>query len=85
MGAHESYGAAACFNYHSPTCGADIREHTGGRLRHVFDCVTDAATMEMCYQAMGRSKEGGGSYIAVDPISTAVQYTRRDIHSCPLP
>ncbi|KAI0966400.1 alcohol dehydrogenase GroES-like domain-containing protein [Xylaria arbuscula] len=72
----QSFGAAACFDYHSPSCGADIRAWTDGRLAYVFDCVTDAATMEMCYQAIGFT---GGKYVAIDPISTAVQYSRRDV------
>ncbi|KAL2830284.1 GroES-like protein [Aspergillus cavernicola] len=72
----EFYGAAACFDYHSPACGADIRVHTADSLRYVLDCVTDAATMKMCYGAMGSS---GGSYIALETIATTVKYTRRDV------
>ncbi|KAI1126497.1 GroES-like protein [Nemania abortiva] len=72
----KSYGAVACFDYHSPSCGADIRAWTDGHLAHVFDCVTDAATMKLCYDAIGSA---GGMYVAIDPISTSVQYTRRDV------
>ncbi|TVY37673.1 Trans-enoyl reductase, partial [Lachnellula subtilissima] len=74
----ESYGAATCFDYHSPSCGADIRGHTDNSLRHVLDCVTDTDTMKMCYEAVGSS---GGNYIALEMISTTVKYTRRDIHA----
>lgn len=74
----ESYGAAACFDYHSPTCGADIREYTGDGLKSVFDCVSDASTMRMCYEAIGSS---GGSYVAVEAITPVVKYTRRDIYA----
>ncbi|KAI1173368.1 GroES-like protein [Nemania sp. FL0916] len=74
----ESYGAAACFDYHSAACGADIRVHTDNSLRYVLDCVTDAATMKMCYEAIGSS---GGSYIALETIATTVKYTRRDVHA----
>jgi aspyridone synthetase trans-acting enoyl reductase len=74
----ESFGATACFDYHSNTCGADIREHTGNTLIHVLDCVTDVATMKMCYEAIGSF---GGKYIALEPTSTAVKYTRRDVRS----
>ncbi|KAH6705307.1 chaperonin 10-like protein [Leptodontidium sp. MPI-SDFR-AT-0119] len=73
-----SYGAAACFDYHSPACAADIRVHTDNRLNYVLDCVTDAATMKMCYGAIGAS---GGSYIALETIATAVKYTRRDVRA----
>lgn len=34
--------------------------------------------MEMCYEAIGSA---GGMYVAIDPISTAVQYTRRDVQA----
>ncbi|KAL5333232.1 GroES-like protein, partial [Aspergillus crustosus] len=74
----ESYGAAACFDYHSPACGADIRVHTGDSMRYVLDCVTDATTMKMCYAAIGSS---GGSYIALETIATTVKYTRRDVRA----
>ncbi|KAK0612276.1 chaperonin 10-like protein [Bombardia bombarda] len=74
----ESYGAAACFDYHSPACGADIRVHTDNRLRYVLDCVTDAATMKMCYGAIGSL---GGSYVALETLATTVKYTRRDVRA----
>lgn len=74
----ESYGAAACFDYHSPVCGADIRVHTDNKLKYVVDCVTDATTMKMCYEAVSSS---GGRYIALDTVATNVKYTRRDIRA----
>ncbi|CAG8959746.1 hypothetical protein HYFRA_00001652 [Hymenoscyphus fraxineus] len=51
----KSYGAAACFDYHSSACSADIRVYTDNQLRYILDCVTDAATMKMCYGAIGAS------------------------------
>ncbi|KAI0185484.1 chaperonin 10-like protein [Xylaria flabelliformis] len=74
----ESYGAAACFDYHSPACGADIRVYTDNSLRYVLDCVTDATTMKSCYEAIGSS---GGSYIALETVATTVKYTRRDVRA----
>jgi aspyridone synthetase trans-acting enoyl reductase len=74
----ESYGATACFDYHSPACGADIRAYTDDNLKYILDCVTDTATMEMCYKSMGTP---GGRYIALENIATIVKYTRRDIHA----
>ncbi|MCJ1287779.1 hypothetical protein MMC26_007131 [Xylographa opegraphella] len=74
----ESYGATACFDYHSSACGADIRVHTDSSLRYVLDCVADAGTMKMCYEAIGSS---GGSYIALETIATTVKYTRRDVRA----
>lgn len=52
--------------------------HTDNSLRYVLDCVTDAATMKMCYEAIGSS---GGSYIALETIATTVKYTRRDVYA----
>jgi aspyridone synthetase trans-acting enoyl reductase len=74
----ESYGAAACFDYRSPDCGADIREYTSNSLAFVFDCVTDVATMRMCYEAIGSS---GGKYVALETITPLVKYTRRDVRA----
>ncbi|EOA86427.1 uncharacterized protein SETTUDRAFT_110023 [Exserohilum turcica Et28A] len=71
-----SYGAAACFDYHSASCGADIRSHTSNSLLYVFDCVTDTETMRMCYSALGSS---GGKYIAIEALDCAIKYTRRDV------
>ncbi|OKO94314.1 Enoyl reductase LovC [Penicillium subrubescens] len=74
----ESYGAAACFDYRSSTCGADIREYTANNLASVFDCVTDAPTMRMCYEAIGSS---GGTYVALEAPTQVVKYTRRDVRA----
>ncbi|KAI0097581.1 GroES-like protein [Nemania sp. FL0031] len=75
----KSYGAVACFDYHSPVCGADIRVHTDNNLKYVLDCVTDATTMKMCYEAIGASS--GGNYVALETLATAVKYTRRDVRA----
>ncbi|KUI71861.1 Enoyl reductase LovC [Cytospora mali] len=69
-------GAVATFDYLSPTCAADIRRFTEGRLARVLDCVTSAESMAMCYAAIGSS---GGRYIALDPVSTHGKYLRRDV------
>lgn len=39
--------------------------------------------MEMCYEAIGTSLADGGpaAYVAIDPLSTRVQYTRRDVRA----
>jgi aspyridone synthetase trans-acting enoyl reductase len=74
----ESYGAAACFDYNSATCGADIREYTANSLTSVFDCVTDAPTMRMCYEAIGSS---GGKYVALESITSISKYARRDVRA----
>jgi aspyridone synthetase trans-acting enoyl reductase len=43
-----------------------------------MDCVTNSETMKMCYEAIGSS---GGSYISLEPTTTQVKYTRRDIRA----
>lgn len=48
------YGADDCVDYHSPTCGPDIRAMTGNALDYALDCVTNEGTMKICYQALGR-------------------------------
>ncbi len=74
----EKYGAATCFDYHSAACGPDIRVHTDNSLRYVLDCVTDVATMKMCYEAIGSA---GGRYFALEKTATTVKYTRRDVRA----
>jgi NADPH:quinone reductase-like Zn-dependent oxidoreductase len=72
-----SFGADAVFDYHSPTCAADIRAHTRNSLRLVLDCIATPDTMKLCYAAMGRS---GGRYAALDPFSADVAATRAVVH-----
>ncbi|KAL4860419.1 hypothetical protein BDV12DRAFT_191716 [Aspergillus spectabilis] len=59
----KSYGVDAVFDYHSPTCGEEIRQHTKGNLEIVLDPMVEATTQRLCYQAIGR---GGGRYIALE-------------------
>ncbi|KAI9691867.1 MAG: putative secondary metabolism biosynthetic enzyme [Bathelium mastoideum] len=42
-------GASACFDYRSPTCGADVRSYTRNTLRCAFDCISTAESMKICY------------------------------------
>ncbi|PWY83905.1 GroES-like protein [Aspergillus sclerotioniger CBS 115572] len=71
-----SLGAEEAFDYQSATCATEIRNYTNNTLEHVLDCVTEAASMTLCYEAIGSA---GGHYIALDPFPTHIQYTRRDI------
>ncbi|KAI0450032.1 GroES-like protein [Xylaria acuta] len=72
----KSRGAAETFDYHSPSCGTEIRSRTNNSLAFALDCVTTPSTMKMCYEAIGSS---GGKYIALDTFPPAIQYTRRDV------
>ncbi|OAA53530.1 DmbC [Cordyceps fumosorosea ARSEF 2679] len=60
-----SLGAAATFDYASATCGRDVREHTHDSLALAIDCISDSASMSICYEAIGG---GGGRYVALDPF-----------------
>ncbi|KAH7235500.1 chaperonin 10-like protein, partial [Fusarium tricinctum] len=68
-------GAKAWFNYKSPTCGADIREHTDDSLAYALDCITDTSSMAICYEALGSS---GGRYVALDAFPVR-GHTRRSV------
>ncbi|KAE8383480.1 hypothetical protein BDV26DRAFT_251815 [Aspergillus bertholletiae] len=68
-------GAEEAFDYHSPTCGDDIRRYTSDTLAYTFDCITDLGSMRICYTAMGRA---GGQYMGLDPIPLR-GHTRRNI------
>ena len=68
-------GAAATFDYHSPTCGAEIREYTSNTLTFALDCITDSASMATCYEAIGSA---GGRYVGLDPLPLR-RHTRRSV------
>lgn len=67
------YGADVAFDYHSPTCAADIRAYTKDRLRYVIDPFGEAATISLCYEAIGRA---GGIYCALEQYNESL-CTRR--------
>lgn len=56
----KSLGADEAFDHADPACADRIREFTGGRLRHAWDCIASAETARVCAAAM--SAEGGGKY-----------------------
>jgi aspyridone synthetase trans-acting enoyl reductase len=68
-------GAAATFDYRSPTCGADVREYTVDTLALALDCITYATSIGICYEALGSS---GGRYLALDPFPLRC-HTRRSV------
>ncbi|KAJ5740976.1 hypothetical protein N7493_000848 [Penicillium malachiteum] len=67
------FGAEKVFDYHSADCGSDIRTYTRGNLAYALDCVSQADTTELCYQAIGRA---GGRYVSLEPFRTAITQTR---------
>ena len=68
-------GATATFDYHSPSCGAEIRELTGDTLTLALDCITDTTSMAICYEALGTA---GGRYVALDSFPLR-GHTRRSV------
>ena len=71
----QSLGAIACFDYHSATVSKDIRDFTKNRLSKALDCITDSASMSICYDVLGKH---GGKYVGLDqfPIRS---HNRRDV------
>ncbi|CAD0111491.1 unnamed protein product, partial [Aureobasidium uvarum] len=75
FGRLKDLGAVATFDYHSPTCGADIREFTNDNLAFALDCHSDSGSMAICYEAIGSQ---GGQYMALNPFPLRV-HRRRSI------
>jgi len=63
------------FDYKSPTCADDIAEYTSHELVYALDCISERASMELCYEALGRK---GGKYIALNPFPLET-HTRRSV------
>jgi len=74
FGLVESYGAEKAFDYHSPTCGEDIRAYTGNTLEYALDIITEAKTIRHCYAAIGR---GGGRYCGFELLPDDLIATMR--------
>lgn len=70
----ETYGTERAFDYHSPTCGEDIREYTDNSLEYVLDVITEARTIRHCYSAIGR---GGGRYCGFELLPDDLIATMR--------
>ncbi|TGO45660.1 hypothetical protein BCON_0375g00080 [Botryotinia convoluta] len=69
-------GALKCFDYHSQGCGAMIKQYTHNRLEYALDCITTAASMRLCYEAIGAT---GGKYVSLDPFNARVERSRADV------
>ncbi|KAL4994331.1 GroES-like protein [Aspergillus recurvatus] len=71
----KSLGATAAFDYHSPTCGRQIRDFSSSNICYALDCITDTRSMAVCYEAIGPS---GGRYLSLDPFPIR-GHTRRSV------
>lgn len=53
----KSLGADAAFDYSDKDCAKKIREATGDSLTHVFDCISEGQSPQICAEAI--SSKGG--------------------------
>ncbi|KAI0376192.1 GroES-like protein [Hypomontagnella monticulosa] len=72
------FGAEKVFDYHSPTCAADIRTYTHNTLAYALDCVSLAETTQLCYGAIGRA---GGRYVSLEPFREAITSARPTVEA----
>ncbi len=71
----KNYGADAVFDYHSPTCVADIKAYTKNKLKRVIDPFGEIATTALCNEVIGRA---GGIYCSLEQYQTQL-CTRRAV------
>ncbi|KAI0894507.1 zinc-binding dehydrogenase [Annulohypoxylon nitens] len=58
-------GASAVFDYSIPDVAARIKLHTGGRLKYALDCISNADSVLVCYEAIQRP---GGRYVSLEYV-----------------
>ena len=63
----KALGAEEAFDYKDPECGSKIREYTKDNLTHVFDCISEGKSPQICCDAVS-TKGGKISYLL--PIDT---------------
>jgi NADPH:quinone reductase-like Zn-dependent oxidoreductase len=61
----KSRGAVDAIDYAHADAGDQIKQRTGGKLRHAYDCITDTASTTHCYAAIGRT---GGRYASLELV-----------------
>lgn len=76
----KSRGASGTFDRNVPAgeLSAAIKAHTGGRLRHVLDCIGSPESAAICYSAMSRV---GGRYTSLERVPSAVLEKRRAVRA----
>ena len=73
-----SRGAGAVFDYADPDTPAAIKKYTGGQLKHVLDCISDAQSVEACFGALARV---GGRYVSLELVPDEMLAKRRAVRS----
>ena len=71
-----SFGATAVFDFTRPDTAAEIKAHTGGRLKHVLDCISDTQSVECCYASIARV---GGRYTSLELVPDELLAKRRAV------
>ncbi|KAF1994670.1 GroES-like protein [Amniculicola lignicola CBS 123094] len=69
-------GASAVFDYVDPDTPAAIKQHTGGRLKYVLDCISDAHSVDVCFAAIART---GGRYASLELVPDDLLARRRAV------
>ena len=64
-----SLGAAAVYDYRSPSVSADIKAATGGKLKVAWDCVASEETGRAAAEALA---DEGGAYASLLPVPDEV-------------
>ncbi|ATZ56026.1 hypothetical protein BCIN_12g05640 [Botrytis cinerea B05.10] len=77
----KSLGADAVFDYHSPTCGADIRAYTNSSLHYIYDCICSESTFAICAAAFPEkgSFTGELKLIGVLPVDTFARKNEENV------
>ncbi|KAJ5110597.1 GroES-like protein [Penicillium argentinense] len=70
-------GAEVAFDYHSDTCGKDIRAYTQDDLGYALDCISSTSSMGICYDAL--RSQPGAQYVSLDPFPDRVQRLRPEV------
>lgn len=69
-------GAAATFDYKSPSCGSEIRNFTDGKLGYVLDCIGETSSATISYGAIGLQ---GGRYTSLAPFPERLRLRRKGV------
>lgn len=70
-------GADAVFDYRDPDCGRKIREHTSNSLLHVFDCVSEGSSPQICADAL--SSSSASSKLRYSALLGITNFPRDDV------
>ncbi|MCJ1442839.1 MAG: hypothetical protein MMC23_003336 [Stictis urceolatum] len=76
----KSYGADVVFDYNEPDVGSKIREHTGNKLRLVFDTFSGENAQKICAEALSSDSSLDLHYSTLIPGDDK-KFPRKDVQS----